>query len=43
MGKIDGNAPKMQKSPNTKRMINQISDIKGTSPKDRGSIPLSKK
>lgn len=39
MGKIDGNAPKMSKSPTTKRQINNISDIIGSSPKDRGSIP----
>ena len=39
MGKIDGNAPKLSKSPSTKRATNMISDVVGAAPKDRGSMP----
>jgi hypothetical protein len=39
MGKIDGNAPKISKSPVTRRAINDLSDIEGTRPRDRGSLP----
>ena len=39
MGKIDGNAPKLSKSPSTKRATNLISDVVGAAPKDRGSMP----
>ena len=39
VGDIEGNAPKLQKSPNTRRKINDISDIQGASPKDKGSMP----
>ena len=30
LGEIDGNHPKLSKSPVTRRKINDISDIKGT-------------
>jgi hypothetical protein len=39
MGKIDGNAPKISRSPETRRFINDTIDIEGSKPKDRGSLP----
>lgn len=41
VGKIDGNAPRVRaKEPGAnRRAINDISDIKGSHPKDRGSYP----
>ena len=41
VGKIDGNAPKNQKSPVTRRRINDVSDIKGSQPLYRGSMPAN--
>ena len=43
MGKIDGNAPKLSKSPTTKRATNMTSDVPGAAPKDRGTIPAAMK
>ena len=43
MGKIDGAAPKISRSPVTRRIVNDISDIAGSHPKDRGSIPEAMK
>jgi hypothetical protein len=43
LGVIDGNLPKLSKSPVTRRKINDISDIAGTSPKDKGSMPNHKR
>jgi hypothetical protein len=40
MGKIDGNQPKITRSPVTRRFINDTSDIEGCQPKDRGSLPI---
>lgn len=39
MGKIDGNAPKITRSPVTRRFVNDVSDIEGSRPRERGSIP----
>lgn len=39
MGEIEGSKPKLLKSPNTKRQTNNTTDIKGASPKDKGSMP----
>lgn len=41
MGKIDGNAPKLSKSPTTKRATNVTSDVAGAAPKDRGTMPAA--
>lgn len=41
MGKIDGNAPKLSKSPTTKRATNMTSDVAGAAPKDRGTMPAA--
>jgi len=41
MGKIDGNAPKITKSTVTRRHANYVSDIQGSAPKDRGSMPIA--
>jgi len=38
-GRIDGSSPVSKTLPKTRRRINQIMDIAGSSPKDRGSIP----
>mgnify|MGYP001001303317 CR=1 FL=1 len=38
-GEIDGNAPKLSKSPITRRAINNVSDIQGASPNDKGTMP----
>jgi hypothetical protein len=43
MGKIDGNAPKITKSTVTRRQMMYTSDIQGSSPKDRGSMPVAEK
>ena len=43
LGVIDGNIPKLSKSPVTRRKINDISDIIGSSPKDKGSMPAAKR
>lgn len=43
MGKIDGNAPKITKSTVTRRQMNYVNDIQGSSPKDRGSMPIAEK
>jgi hypothetical protein len=39
LGKIEGNDAKMNKSPKTRRRINDVSDIVGAVPKDKGSAP----
>jgi hypothetical protein len=39
LGKIDGNQSKMNHSPNTRRRINDIRDIEGTSPTNKGTSP----
>ena len=39
MGQIDGNAPKISKSPNTRRMAMLLDDIEGSRPRDKGSMP----
>ena len=38
-GKIDGNSPMTNKSPNTKRKTNLVDDISGAKARDLGSIP----
>jgi hypothetical protein len=43
LGVIEGNIPKLSKSPVTRRKINDISDIAGSSPKDKGSMPAVRK
>ena len=43
MGKIEGSAPKVSRSPITRRHVNNIADIPGARPRDRGSIPDSMK
>ena len=42
-GEIDGNAPKLSKSPITRRAINNVSDINGASPQDKGTMPAYKR
>jgi hypothetical protein len=39
VGKIEGNETKMRASPTTKRRINDVSDINGAVPKNKGTIP----
>jgi len=39
LGKIDGNQSKLNHSPNTRRRINDISDIRGASPTNKGTSP----
>ena len=43
MGKIEGSAPKISKSTVTRRQMNYNNDIEGSSPKDRGSMPIAQK
>ena len=43
MGKIEGSAPKVSRSPVTRRHVNNIADIQGARPRDRGSIPENMK
>jgi hypothetical protein len=39
LGKIDKNQSKINHSPNTRRKINDISDIQGASPTNKGTSP----
>jgi len=41
VGKIEGSAPKAQKSPATRRHTNDVTDIKGSQPLYRGSMPAN--
>ena len=43
MGKIEGSAPKVSRSPVTRRHVNNVADIQGARPRDRGSIPENMK
>ena len=43
LGKIDGNAPKQHKSPETRRLTNITEDIAGAQAKDHRTIPPEKK
>lgn len=41
MGAIDGNKPKISRSPVTRRQVMNVNDITGAAPRDRGSLPAN--